>query len=203
MKILTCKGETEWVEAINDWLRDRLRSTNSQRLFVPAGETPRPLYENWQKKGAPFSRALKLVQIDEALTGFELGVFRRFFEAQLPSYQNQFEYIEEAERGGDLAILGLGLNGHVAFHEPGFPKGFYSGCLSLNRETVEKLKWSPHTRVVSYGVGAFLKSKAILLIVRGESKRSILNEILKAGCDRPAAWLKNHSDFTVITDFEL
>jgi 6-phosphogluconolactonase/glucosamine-6-phosphate isomerase/deaminase len=203
MDIKVCKDETQWVEAINTWLNRKLIQFKSRRVFLPAGDTPLPLYKNWSKVNPSFLKGLRFVQLDEILSGPQERAFQKFFRSALPNFQNQMEYIDSAELGGELAILGLGTNGHVAFHEPGLSSRFYSGCVMLQPETVKRIGAQLGDKVVTYGLDAFLRSKAILLIVRGESKAAVLKKILLADCSLPAAQLKSHPDFTIITDIQL
>lgn len=199
MNHIVCKDESEWVRSIHESLLQRVKQYQAQSLFLPAGETPRPLYSFWENEKPQALSQLRFYQVDEILSGSHASMFQKFFKDTLPSFQAQFEYIDQAESVADLALLGLGLNGHVAFHEPGLPASFYSGCLSLNRETSARLDLRPDARVVSYGLGAFLKCKAILLVVRGKSKKEILSEILKPESQLPAALLKSHGDFSIIS----
>jgi 6-phosphogluconolactonase/glucosamine-6-phosphate isomerase/deaminase len=201
MEIISCKDETTWVKTINEWLYKQSLKYAIDRVFVPAGDTPRPLYRSWEASGLPFKSTAKLVQLDEILTGRGEGLFKKFFKETLPSFQKNFEYIDKADSGADIAILGLGPNGHVAFHEPGLSANFYSGCLQLNEETANRLKIEAGAKVVSYGLGAFMKSKGVILIVRGAQKKEILKTILKHGCALPAALLLNHKNVLVVTDF--
>lgn len=203
MDIVECKDVFGWVIKINDWLSANIDRYNAKRIFLPAGETPRPLYKNWEECGAPFSQSTCLVQIDEIISGAQSQAFQLFFKESLPSFKNQFEYIDEAGAYADLAILGIGANGHVAFHEPGLSSSFYSGCLTLNEDTIKRNRLYPGVKIVTYGVQAFLQAKAILIIARGEAKKSILQEVLKSSCNLPAAELKIHKNLTIITDFNL
>ncbi|MCB0350008.1 MAG: 6-phosphogluconolactonase [Bdellovibrionales bacterium] len=203
MDIIECKDEFTWIDKINTWVKQELDRSRAKSLFLPAGSTPRPLYQNWEVSGAPFSGDVRLMQLDEILNGEKKNAFRHFFQETLPSYQKQFQYIDEADKCADLAILGLGVNGHVGYHEPGLSPQFYSGCLTLNPETIEHSQLDPGVRVVTYGLQAFLKAKSILLIVRGVSKRDILREVLGADCVLPAAYLKKHNHLSIVTDFKL
>ncbi|OFZ18213.1 MAG: hypothetical protein A2Z20_11865 [Bdellovibrionales bacterium RBG_16_40_8] len=203
MELIVCKDEIAWVESINTWLSINIERYNISRVFLPAGDTPRPLYKFWESRGAPFSENLKLIQLDEIISGLSAGSFRTFFKETLPSFINQFEFIDEADKGAQLAVLGLGANGHVAFHEPGLDKDFFSGCVNLSADTILRNKLSAGTRAVSYGVGAFLLTQAIILIVRGEAKKNILRNILSAGCDLPAAQLMSHPNLVIITDIKI
>src|SRR5690606_19831493 len=140
-----------------------------------------------------FLRDRTLVQIDDILTGPRRLAFRRFFAQHLPSYQEQMEYFESGERAGDIALLGLGMNGHVAFHEPGLSSDFYSGCVRLSEATRAVLNLREETWGMTFGLAAIRQARAILLLVRGEKKRSILERVLR-GEDVPAAALLRHAN---------
>ncbi len=201
MNLIVCPDEKAWLLAIDSWFRENLTATKAKRIFLPAGETPRPLYRDWQTRQPAYLRGLTFVQLDEITGGEKKNIFRHFFQETLPAYSEQFEFIDDAEKGAELAVLGLGTNGHVAFHEPGLPRRFYSGCVRLDKETRERLKLSDQAQATTYGADAFMRSKAILMIVRGESKRAILKKIFAPNCDLPAAWLMRHPHLTIITDF--
>lgn len=208
MKHEICKDENEWVNCANNWLlkqcaalslvSDKQHAPNTIRLFLPAGETPRPLYRSWRENPQLITDQITFVQIDEILDT-NRNTFRNFLLDELPMFNKRFEFIEAAERGADLAFLGLGLNGHVAFHEPGLPRDFYSGCLTLNRKTCEHLHRPAETHAVSYGVSAFLKARAIALLVRGSQKRDILKRVLDSRDQYPASWLLDHPQLTIIS----
>lgn len=204
MQIIECKDEIAWVEAANDWLLNATQRNSAKRLFIPAGDTPLPLYRSWQGDHSQVQNALKqlkLVQLDEILN--QNSPFRRFFEIHLSKYVSQIEFIDGAEGGADIALLGIGLNGHVAFHEPGVRPGFYSGCLKLTHETAQRLKIKEPALGLSYGVAAFLRAREICLLVRGESKRAILKEAMRPNSELPAAMVLRHANVSVITDFKI
>ena len=96
----------------------------------------------------------------KCLTGPKKGVFKIFLEENLPHYRHQIRFVDDCSRAADLAILGLGLNGHVAFHEPGIDGSFYSGSVRLSEITCDHLGLERGTWGVSYGAGAFSRSRA-------------------------------------------
>jgi hypothetical protein len=160
------------------------------------------LYKVWETKKPDYLRGMDLVQIDDVLTGSQRGMFKRFFDEHLPSYLTQLRGIEMGDRQADLAVLGLGLNGHVAFHEPGVDSGFYSGCVRLSEVTCQNLELEPGTWGISYGAQAFNACKSILMIVCGSSKREILQRLLEGESSVPASALLNHPSFTILADRE-
>ncbi len=200
MRLQICKDESEWLDASWDWLHSEVKT--SQRLFVPAGGTPSPLFRRWSEHPSSFLHSLQLVQIDEILHGHKSGIFRQFLETELAPFHSQMEFISNADRGADAAILGVGINGHVAFHEPGLPRDFTGGCVRLSAETLDYLHLQDPTWGVTYGVGSFLRCERILVLAKGERKRRILKLAL-GGAELPISWILEHPKVTLITDFEI
>lgn len=202
MEIIICEDNNELARAASNWCETNVQVHQARSIFIPAGKTPVKLYELWEREKPDFLNGLELLQIDDVLGGEGPGPFRRFLETQLRSYHSQIRAIELADRLADLAVLGLGLNGHVAFHEPGIPSPFYSGCIRLSHQTCETLQVAPHTWGVTYGVDAFLESKAILLLVSGASKTDVLSRFLAGAPTLPATVLRTHPNVTLIADRE-
>lgn len=169
-------------------------------MFLPAGRTPTPLYRLWEKERPSFLKNIPLVQIDDVMNGKGKGQFKRFFEDELPSYLPQFKWIDRADEVADIALLGLGLNGHVAFHEPGLGREFFSGCVKLSDTTRGVLEAEPNTWGITYGAGAFNRCRAVCVIVSGRSKREILSKFLAGDPSLPVSALLKHPDLTVIAD---
>lgn len=201
MELVTIKTPDELVLASHKWCESRVKSVNAKSLYLPAGNTPTPLYKFWESTKPAYLTGKRLLQIDDVLTGPQQGVFRRYFEDNLPSYKPQLIGIDQADETADLAILGFGLNGHVAFHEPGLPEQFFSGCLKLSEESTKTLGLNETTWGLTYGLGAFMKTKAALLIVSGAKKKPMFERFLKEDRTFPAAFLKAHRDLTVLVDF--
>lgn len=169
-------------------------------MFLPAGRTPTPVYQLWEKENPSFLKGIPLFQIDDVMHGKGKGQFKKFFEDELPSYLSQFTWIEEGDDEADVALLGLGLNGHVAFHEPGLGRDFFSGCVRLSDVTRGQIEAEPGTWGITYGAGAFNRCRAVCVIVSGKSKREILQKFLAGDPSLPVSALLKHADLTVITD---
>lgn len=199
MNQLTCE-ETDFGQAASKWCLDSIQKHHAQSIYIPAGNTPIALYKIWQNEQPAYLRNKTLVQIDDVLTGRSKGLFKTFFEEHLPSHTNQIEFIHAAGHQADLAILGLGLNGHVAFHEPGVPEHFYSGCVKLTEITRKNLDLEDPTWGITYGAEAFLRTKAILMMVSGKSKREVVKRLLNRDATLPATRLLSHPNFTLLCD---
>jgi 6-phosphogluconolactonase/glucosamine-6-phosphate isomerase/deaminase len=200
MRLVVCKDDRDWVQAGWDWSRTELEP--GQRVFIPAGATPTPLYSRFRQEPTELLRRLTFVQIDEILNGPKRGTFRRFFETELNPFHAQIEMIENADRSADAAILGVGINGHVAFHEPRLPRDFGGGCVRLSRETLDYLHLDDPTWGVTYGVATLIKVRSILVVARGGNKAGILKRALK-GAELPITWILHHPNVTLLTNFDL
>lgn len=207
MKKIVVQGQNEWVQAASDWLNEKQAQYKAQSLYVPAGETPKPLYRDWELHKPGYLNKMKMIQIDDVLDGEKKNLFKQFFFDELPTYAPKIEYFESGESQADLGILGLGMNGHVAFHEPGLAPNFYSGCVRLQNETLRNLDLANGTWGKTYGVNAFYKCKALLIAVKGVKKKEILLRTLEGGQrlakEVPACALLSHPDLTILTDFEI
>lgn len=200
MDLKICKDGQDLIQAISSWCESKVRTCKAKSLYLPAGNTPLPIYKSWAENRPSFLSSLQLLQIDDILTGPKAGLFKGFLQSHLSPFQKQFHWIGEKFEQADLGILGLGLNGHVAFHEPSLPKDFYQGCVRLEPPTCQSLQVPEGTWGLTYGASAFLQTKSLLMIVTGNSKRLILQQLLSSKSSLPAAILKSHQDFTLIAD---
>ena len=186
----------------SEWVERAINEVGAKSLFIPAGNTPIGLYEIWEKDRPKFLDSVKLLQIDEVISGPKTGMFKRFFEEYLPTYSEQIDWIGEKENAAEIAILGLGVNGHIAFHEPELTSDFSFGRVKLSSITCKNLDAGDNVYGLSYGLGSFLKCKKILMIILGESKQEILERLLNRDPNVPAAKLLDHPGFEIICDQE-
>ena len=106
---------------------------------------------------------------------------------------------ELAARGGlELAVLGLGPNGHVAYNEPGAAADSRTRVVDLAPESIARASasWEPEgatpSRAMTIGVGTLLEARRIVLIVGGEAKAEMLRRTLREpmSAEVPASWLR-------------
>lgn len=199
MRLIVGKDESDWVNHSWTWMHEQIRM--GQRVFVPAGGTPTSLYRRWTTEPTELLKSLKLLQLDEIITGPQKGEFRRFFQAELEPYLAQMEWITDCNNVADVAILGVGINGHVAFHEPGLARNFAGGCVPLSQETRGYLGLTEATWGLTYGVATFMRAKKILVLVKGEKKHAIMKRAV-AEKNLPISWILEHPEVTVVSDFQ-
>lgn len=198
------KTNADLVEMTNRWCIEQKNIHSAKSIFLPAGGTPIPIFQFWEKNGFPCLEDMSLRQLDDVHSGPQKGMFKRFFQEHLARYSERVLSPEQS-RGepADLAILGLGENGHVAFHEPGLPESFFYGVIELSDKTIQNLNLNPGDKGITYGVSAFLQAKAILLIISGEKKAEAFKEFLESKEASPANWLKAHTNLTVLVNESL
>jgi glucosamine-6-phosphate deaminase len=114
-----------------------------------------------------------------------------------------------AKHGGiDLQILGIGSNGHIGFNEPGTSFDSKTHIVNLTPSTIKanarffnRLEEVP-TKAITMGISTIMKSKEILLLISGESKKEALFNLMNGNMtgNFPASVLKNHPYVTIIAD---
>lgn len=116
------------------------------------------------------------------------------------------------EAGGiDIQVLGIGVNGHIAFNEPGDDLAVGTNIAYLTENTIEvnsrffdSIEEVP-TTAITMGMGSILKAKKIVLLASGKNKAQIIKRLLndnKVTTMLPVSFLLLHPDVTVIVDEE-
>ncbi|MDQ6596274.1 glucosamine-6-phosphate deaminase [Bacillus salipaludis] len=121
---------------------------------------------------------------------------------------NRYEDLLAGHGGIDLQVLGIGSNGHIGFNEPGTSFQSKTHIVNLAPSTIEanaRFFNRPEevpTQAITMGISTIMKSKEILLLVSGESKRDAMYQLLHSELNEnfPASVLKNHPCVTIIAD---
>jgi glucosamine-6-phosphate deaminase len=108
-----------------------------------------------------------------------------------------------AEAGGlELAVVGLGPNGHIAFNEPGSSPESRTRVVELTKRSREQSAeyWEGEAEIpelaMTMGLGTILSARKIVLIVSGEAKAEIVRRSLEETptLEVPASWLQGVGD---------
>lgn len=202
MELIICKDSLDLVYRVSERVLRALSEVKANSLYVPAGATPVPLYDLWQQARPKQLGSIQLLQVDEVISGPRQNMFRKFFETHLSLYRDQFVPVERPMDVAKVALLGLGLNGHVAFHEPHVPPNFEKGEVDLSPQTLQEIGASAPTKGMTYGIGTFMKTEFIFLMVSGAKKRRVLQQVLSGNLLFPASYLLRHPNLVVLTDQE-
>jgi len=109
-----------------------------------------------------------------------------------------------ASAGGlDLAILGIGEDGHIAYNLPAQAKP-RTHVVELDQATITTLggKLQGPLRAITMGVETILSAKSLVLLATGTSKAEALRRMRDEPVTEawPCTFLRSHSDLTVIAD---
>jgi glucosamine-6-phosphate deaminase len=213
---------TQASRALARRVADTLRRTPDLVLGLPAGRTPVEAYTELgrlhSEGEADFSHATAFL-LDEfvGLDASHAGSFRRFLREHLLSGINlspnqthslngvapdpdieceRYEETIAASGGLDLLLLGLGVNGHIGFNEPGDTLAARTHRVTLLDSTRAEnagpfggVASRVPKEALSIGMGTILRAETIVMIATGERKASAVAGMLRAGafaCAAPA-----------------
>lgn len=217
-----------------------IRTINEEKqpiLGLATGSTPIKLYENLieeYKKGTISFQHVRTYNLDEyvGLSRDNENSYHYFMKENLfdhvdiPVEQTHIpdgvasdpevacaDFEASLAEGGaiDLQVLGLGLNGHIGFNEPGTPFDKRTHVVELDASTRKanarffaNIDEVP-TQAITMGIATILEAKEILLLVQGEKKAEILRKVINGEVteDVPASILQRHPNVTIITDIDL
>ncbi len=105
----------------------------------------------------------------------------------------------------DLAVLGIGVNGHVGFNEPGVSTSgdFSLVPLSASTQQVGKKYFAGQDTVklgATITLEALKKAKQVVIIATGASKREAVSSILEKRTDLPACAFLDHPNACYLFD---
>lgn len=114
----------------------------------------------------------------------------------------------EARGGLDLAVLGLGPNGHLGFNEPGSSFASRTRMVPLAAESIisNAAYWGKEEDVpkhaLTLGLGTLKQARLIILMVSGMGKADVLASLLSGPISEcmPASLLRLCSTCNVIAD---
>ncbi|PWY54002.1 glucosamine-6-phosphate deaminase [Legionella qingyii] len=207
-------------------------------LGLATGSTPEPLYKELvrlhKEENLDFSLVITF-NLDEYWglepnheQSYNYYMHRHFFNHVNIKKENihmldgtvSLELIEEhakkyeeqiKEAGGiDIQLLGLGVNGHIGFNEPGSSLDSKTRLIKLDEKTRDsnqrffKSKDEVPTHAITMGIGTILQnSKACYLLATGSAKANIISAVYAASSpneDIPATALYAHKYVTIILD---
>lgn len=122
---------------------------------------------------------------------------------------NRIENFIHQHKAIDVAILGLGMNGHVGLNEPGTSPQLYSHVSNIHpvtNKTGQKYFSKPQqlTQGITLGIATLMEAKHLFLIVSGQKKAAILKQAIEGEVTEqvPASLLRNHPQLFIYTDKE-
>jgi galactosamine-6-phosphate isomerase len=114
------------------------------------------------------------------------------------------------QKGGiDFMIVGVGMNGHIGFNEPGVSVDYYSHVIKLDEVTqsVGQKYFDTPTKLqngITLGLKYFLESKTAVMMANGAKKADIIKKTLEGKVDVtiPSTIIQKHQNALVAVDEE-
>lgn len=106
----------------------------------------------------------------------------------------------------DVQILGVGVNGHIGFNEPGSSFNSKTRAVNLTQETIKqnsrffKTKQNIPKKALTMGVKTILSAKKIILLASGKDKAKAVGCLINGKIDKlcPVSFLKGHKNIVLI-----
>jgi len=237
MRILWCDSTHAFDSLAADRFAQALTVKSNAVVALPTGQTPLGLYAILRLKassGEMKLSAARFFNLDEyvGLDAAHPLSYARYLQmyflepAGVPAeharllrgdasdlVQECRDYDEAIARVGglDLAILGLGTNGHIAFNEPGSAWHTTTHVIELSSETRavhSQQQLGQHiipTKGLTIGVATIVQAREVLLLVVGAAKRRALDALRQGVPDPrwPVTSLIDHPRLTVLADAQL
>ena len=123
---------------------------------------------------------------------------------------DKFDAEIEACGGLELAVLGIGTNGHIGFNEPATPYDSYTHSVLLTDKTkqmnAELFSGTENVpdNAVTMGLKTICDAKNVILVAFGSEKAEIIHQLVygKTSTYVPAAMLQMHMNMTLLLDEE-
>lgn len=212
----------------------QLMQASRHPLFCPAsGDTPAGLYRVMAERA--HSEQLDLsrwsyVALDEwvGMNGSDEGSCRYHLDRQLfhplqvpeericffdgraqdlPGECDRVEDFIQRQGGIEVAVLGLGMNGHIGMNEPGTPAALRSHITDIDPITQQVgqkyfTKQQQLSQGLTLGLQTLMEARHLILMVSGAHKAEIVRRVLEEEISEglPATLLRRHSGLSVLLD---
>jgi len=215
-------------------MADVIRERPNAAIILATGETPMGIYRELaarrQRDGLDTSR-LRIFQLD-AYVGLGADDHRSLYGWMKRSFLDPlgvpdanvvrlpgnaadpeaacraYDAAVQTAGGIDLAVLGLGPNGHLGFNEPPVDADAPTRIVTLTPASIESNAryWGGSDQVpqraLTAGMSILLAARQTLLVVSGAHKRAILRRAVEGPItpDVPASYLRHAANVTVLAD---
>lgn len=234
MKILVFEKEEHLDAYVGEYICHFIRNHSQPVIGFATGSTPLGVYryfiDNYQAQKVSF-RQVKAFNLDEYV-GLTPSHPRSFASAMknelfshidiLPENINALDgskedMIQECQRYEslidanpiDIQILGIGMDGHIAYNEPGSPLDGACHVVDLHQESIESsldygfdhIEDVP-TQGVTQGIGTIMKAKQLIMMAKGQKKADLVKRMIygEVTSDFPSSIIQRHPNVIVCLD---
>ncbi len=234
MMIIKTKNYKEMSRICADFLIDEILKKPNITIGFATGETPLGVYKElvkaYKKKKVDFSKVMSF-NLDEYYpiektnkNSYYYYMFKNLFSkinikksninllsGETKNTRKECEDYEKKIREDviDIQLLGIGINGHIAFNEPGSSFNSKTRFIKLNKETIKNnSKFFGNDEIPKFaltmGISTIMHAKKIILLASGREKARDIKFLVEGPVTKkfPASFLKKHKNLVVIVDKE-
>ncbi|MEW6322240.1 MAG: glucosamine-6-phosphate deaminase [Acidobacteriota bacterium] len=237
MTVQVFDSDLALAEALATEVIDAVARRPDTVLGLPTGRTPLALYEaiiRRTRRGSVDWSRVRTFNLDEfvGLPPGHPGSYRAFMEARffrplgiepaqvgfldggardLEAECRRYEAAIVEAGGIDILVLGIGVNGHIGFNEPGASLQARTHRVALEERTrAANALWFDGdiarvpTAALSMGMATILAARTIVLVATGEEKAAAVRGMLEGPLTTwlPASFLQLHATAAVMLDRE-
>lgn len=232
MEIRIFENSKQLAEEASKIIQQKIKKKPSLVLGLAAGKTVIPLYRQlvklYKNKKINFSK-ITTFNLDECLDSTNKNIFKSFMEEHLFKKINikksnihsldcnskdlkkecqEYERKIKKSGGIDLQILGIGVNGHMAFNEPGSSFNSNTRKVKLTKTTIINIKKvvdlskSVQRYALTMGIKTIMESKKIILLAAGKHKATAIHNLIQKKITKktPASVLRRHKNLMILID---
>ncbi|MCF6137772.1 glucosamine-6-phosphate deaminase [Pseudalkalibacillus berkeleyi] len=232
VNIITVDHHKHMSKIASEFIYEAIHRNPNLVLGVATGSTPEQTYERLVEKikQDPIDLSkLKTVNLDEYVglpreheesywqymiqhlyapleLSIDQGLVPDGMSANLDEECIQYERKIERLGGIDLQMLGVGVNGHIGFNEPGTSFDSNTHVVELTESTrIANARFFQNqqdvpTKAITVGISTIMKSRSIILLASGNEKATAVSTLLKGEVspEWPVTILNQHDDVTLI-----
>lgn len=234
MNILRVKNYDDMSEKACSILVDKINNSAQPVIGLATGSTPEGLYkkliEEYSRGNVSFKQTTTF-NLDEyiGLSKTHLNSYHYYMKdhlfrhididmgdvfvpdgeaSDLEMACRNYDELIHGEKNIDLQILGLGLNGHIGFNEPGTSFASRTHIVNLAESTRQaNARFFPSiddvpTKAITMGIETIMESKEIIVLVSGKTKAGAVDRFINGEISEafPASILQKHSNVTIVGD---
>ena len=235
MQLKIFKNYTELSDQVSNAIIDLVKEKPTAVLCLASGDTPKLTYADLVRKSAEqhidFSQCT-FIGLDEwvGIPPDNQGSCHYFlhhhlfsplrialsqvhvFDALSKNLDEECSKMDKTikEKGGiDLMLVGIGMNGHIGFNEPGVSFDLYAHVIELDETTQAVGQKYFNSKMIlpkgiTLGLKHFLEARKAILIANGNKKAGIIQKAVKGiiGTEIPASIIQQHSNGWAMIDEE-
>lgn len=212
MRIIKVKNYKEMSDIACNILIKQIKKKPRSVIGFATGHTPLGLYKNLSKSKVDFSKVITF-NLDEFYpikktnkNSYYYYMHRNLFDkinlkksninllnGETKNYKIECKNYENKIKKHriDIQTLGVGVNGHIAYNQPG----------SLINSTT-RLVQLKNKKALTVGIKTILSAKKIILLASGKKKAKAIKQLIKGKVTEyyPVTYLKKHKNVIVIAD---